>query len=316
MNPDIFAEWLKRQGYKVYRTKSSFWYNQGIKALQAFPYHWLISPSDEELNYVLKQAKALTLRYSTPLANRDGKISYHASYESKTYGIELLGKWARKNVNRGLRNCEVQKISFERLAQEGYELQINTLSRQGRRLEVTPAEWQERCLAAADLPGFDAWGALINDKLAASVITFQMDDCGYMLYQQCHRDYLEEHVNNALSYTVTTELLSRPMINSILYGLHSLDAPSSVDEFKFRMGYSAKPVRQRVVFNPLIAPLFNKLTYSSMNTLHKILPGNPTFAKAEGMMRFYLQGKLPLTDQDWPDGLLDQKSAILAQLIE
>ena len=314
MNPKIFSEWISRQGYIVYKTESSYWYNQGFKALQAFPYHWQINPDVKELDDLLKHAKALTLRYSTPVTSCEGKISYHAYLEAESYNIDMLGKWARKNVRRGMKNCEVRKISFEQLAKEGYELQINTLSRQGRKLNLMKEEWQTRCLAASDLPGFDAWGALIEGKLTASVITFQMNDCGYMLYQQCHCDYLGKHVNNALSFIVTSELLARSEINSILYGLHSLDAPSSVDKFKFRMGYSAQPVRQRVVFNPKVEPFFNNFTHVGLKAAHGILSGNPALAKAEGMLRFYLQGKRPLAEQDWPEALLKQKDAILAQI--
>lgn len=313
MKPDIFAEWLKRQGYTIFKTKSSYWYNQAPRTFQAFPYHWLIEPEDEELSDFLKKQKGIGLRYSSPLSAKQGKISYHAVYEKSKYDYDDLGKWARKNVRRGLSNCIVEPISFERLAEDGYELQIDTLNRQGRNLEITPAIWRNRCLSASDLPGFTGWGAFVDSKLAASVITFEMEDCGYMLYQQCKRCYLEDHVNNALGFVVTQFLLNRTNIKSILYGLHSLDAPASVDEFKFRMGYVAKPVRQRVVFNPASAPFFNKLTYSGLSTVHKIFPDNPTFAKAEGMMRFYLQGKLPITKQKWPEVLLDQKEDILSK---
>ena len=110
--------------------------------------------------------------------------------------------------------------------------------------------------------------------------------------------------------------MKRSSIHSILYGLHSLDAPASVDEFKFRMGYTAKPVRQRVVFHPRIMPLFNSATYGGICRLHNIAPGNHLIAKAEGMVRFYLQGKLPLEKQTWPEALVDRKSEILAGLIQ
>jgi hypothetical protein len=160
MTPEIFAEWLKRQDYKIFRTESSYWYNQGPRALQAFPYHWLISPPQKELEDLLKKSMSLLLRYSTPICSSEGKISYHSSYCSKLYGIEVLGKWAKKNVRRGLKNCEVINISFERLAEEGYDLQLDTLSRQGRNLKLSNVEWKQRCFSAGDLPGFDAWGAI------------------------------------------------------------------------------------------------------------------------------------------------------------
>jgi hypothetical protein len=300
LNPDVFAGWLGRQGHHIVRTASCYWHSQGPRVYQAFPYHWVIRPPEDELMQFLREYRVFGLRYSTPVDGPEGAISYHAVYECPSYGFENLTKWGRKNVRRGLKNCVVKPISFERLAREGWALQLDTLDRQGRQLRAVRETWNKRCLAAADLPGFEAWGACVGDHLAASVITFQMDDCAYMLYQQCRRDFLPEHVNNALSFVVTQTLVSRPEIHSILYGLHSLDAPPSVDEFKFRMGYTARPVRQRVVFHPWLAPLFNRASHAAVKQLRHWLPGNPTLAKAEGLLRFYLEGRRPLDQQGWP----------------
>jgi len=304
MNAEVFAEWLNRQGHHVFKTPNSYWYDQGPNFYQSFPYHWMIKPSEDELSRFLLTNYAFGLRYSTYLNFPIGKISYHAVCEKPYYGFENLSKWARKNIRRGLKNCKVKQITFDRLAKEGLILQIDTLNRQGRKLDLSYEIWQRRCLSAADLPGFDVWGALVDDCLAASVITFQMDDCVYMLYQQCLREFLPGHVNNALSFVVTQNILDRPGVQSILYGLHSLDAPVSVDQFKFRMGYVPKPVRQRVVFHPWLAPLFNKKTHVLLKKVLSLRPGSPSLAKAEGMVRFYLEGKLPLQQQTWPEPLL------------
>ncbi|MEW6285006.1 MAG: hypothetical protein AB1509_02150 [Chloroflexota bacterium] len=304
MNAEIFAEWLRRQGHTVIKTQSSYWAEFGPRVFQAFPYHWLIEPSEDELVGLLKEHRALGLRYSSPFSAGEGAASYHAVYEGKGYGYETLGKWSRKNVRRGLSHCRVEPISFERLAEEGFDLQVDTLARQGRKLHLEKQTWHTRCLSARDLPGFDAWGALVNGRLAASVITFQMGEWGYMLYQQCHRDFLAEHVNNALSFVVTCALLERPETRAILYGLHSLDAPPSVDEFKFRMGYTAKPVRQRVVFHPWLRPFMNRASHTLLKAGLRLKPGHPALSKAEGMLRFYLQGRLPLEKQSLPPPLL------------
>lgn len=303
MNPEVFAEWLRLQGHVIFRSPSSYWYNQGPRVLQAFPYHWLIRPTEAELSDLLRSKRALGLRYSTPLAAAQGSISYHAVYEQPDYDLEKLGKWARKNVRRGLNNCRVEPVPFERLADEGFSLQLDTLDRQGRKLGLKKSVWSRRCLMAARLPGFEAWGALVDGKLAASVMTFPMGDCMYMLYQQCHRQYLPEHVNNALSFTVTQTLIRRPEVKSIFYGLHSLDAPPSVDEFKFRMGYAANPVRQRVVFHPALGPFLNSASQAAVKGLLRLRPGEPVLAKADGLLRFYLNGKLPLSRQPFPPPL-------------
>jgi hypothetical protein len=165
------------------------------------------------------------------------------------------------------------------------------------------SDWERRCLAAADLPGFEAWGALVDGQLAASLLTFQMEDWCEMLYQQCHREHLNDRVNNALTYVVTQTMLQRPGIQAVFYALHSLDAPASVDEFKFRMGFRARPVRQRVVFHPWLEPLASGQLHGVANRLLQRDPSSAFYAKAEGMMRFYLQGKRPLNEQALPECL-------------
>jgi hypothetical protein len=314
MNAEIFAKWWRRQNYQVVRTPSSYWVNLGLGVFQAFPYHWQIQPSDAELTGLLKAHRGIGLRYSTYLKEPEGCISYHAVFESEAYDLNLLGSKTRRNVRRGLERCRVEPISFQRLAEEGWRIHLDTLQRQGRKVKVTPSHWTGLCQAAADLPGFTAWGAMVGSELAASVITFQMHDCGYMLFQQCLRDYLTAHVNNALIFEVTRATLGQAGIKSILYGLHSLDASPSVDEFKFRMSYEAKPVRQRVVFHPWLRPLFNGITHSLVRRLLARFPGNPILAKGEGMIRFHREGKRPLTEQSWPEALLKKKPEILASL--
>ena len=49
MNPEIFAEWKRRQGYQVLQTASSYWFNQGPRVFQAFPYHWVIEPTEKDV---------------------------------------------------------------------------------------------------------------------------------------------------------------------------------------------------------------------------------------------------------------------------
>lgn len=290
MNPEIYSEWLQRQGHTVVRTASTYWHSTGLGVYQAFPYHWLIEPGQDELREVMSRSRTVALRYSQPPSGQDGSSSYHAVYTASDYGLENLGAWARKNVRRGLRQCTVGPISFARYVDEGWALRVDTLARQRRRLKESRRDWQRRYLAAADLAGFEVWAAQVRNQLAATLVVFQMDDWCYMLYQQCHSNYLREHVNNALSFTVTQNLIRRPRVRSVFYGMQSLDAPASVDEFKLRMGYLAKPVRQRVAFHPCLAPLVNRFSHRVLRAAAGWRPGSRWLAKADGMFRLHLGG--------------------------
>ncbi len=307
MNPENFAEWLRRLGHRVVRTESSYWFDVEPHVFQAFPYHWCISPSDEELRSLIKAERLLALRYSAPLLAPVGCLSYHIVLDDPGYSLEKLDKRSRQNVRIGLKNCVVQSIPFEQFAEEGWVLESDTENRQNRHSHFTRRSWRQRCMAAADLPGFEVWGALSAGRLVASLFTFQMDDCCEMLSQQSLRSTLKQRVNNALTYIVSHEMMRRPGIRSIFYTLQSLDAPGSVDEFKMRMGYRAIPVRQRVVIHQWLEPLVNPVSYRILEQIRRLLPRDYRLAKGSGMLRLFIQGKRPLDEQPWPEILLDKR---------
>jgi hypothetical protein len=317
MNPEIFAEWLRRQGYRVIRSSSSYWYEASPRVYQAFPYHWVIQPPEDEILGLLRQHHAIALRYSAPVSSPLGKISYHAIYDQPAYTLEGLDRRSRQNIRTGLKNCSVEPVTFQRLAEEGWCLEEDTAARQGRKPAMDQETWRRRYLAAADLPGFEAWGALVEGRLTASLLTFQIDDWCEFISQQCHHDYLCVRVNNALTYVVTQTMVDRPEINSIFYTIQSLNAPASVDEFKFRMGFVARPIRQRVSFHPLIAPVAIRAAHAMLVRYLKRAPESAFCSRAEGVLRYHLQGNLALEKQIWPECLEESRSEILnAQTVQ
>ncbi|MFZ2424010.1 MAG: hypothetical protein WA029_22990 [Anaerolineae bacterium] len=305
MTAEVFAEWLRRQGHIVKRTASSYWHDRGPRILQAFPYHWVILPQDDEIEALLRRERNIGVRYSTPISATDGKISYHVVLQEPGYSLEILPKKARYDVRKAAKGAHAEPISFARLAGEGWQLRNETLQRQGRIGAESQAWWHNLCRAADGMPGFEAWGVLVDDTLVASLFAFTCDHCCSILYQQSRTAYLSQGMNNLLTFAFTANVMQRPGVESIFYGLNSLDAPASVDEFKFRMGYIAKPVRQRVVFHPWLSPLFNPASHAALCQLRCWQPENPVLAKAEGMLRFYLEGKRPLDQQTWPEALAE-----------
>lgn len=304
MTPEIFAEWLRRQGHKVIETPSAYWVEAGPRVFQAFPYHWVISPDEEETGKLMSDQKAVALRYSTPQTAREGSPSYHVLFEKGRYSEKDLPKKARHDVKRGLSVASIEPLSLSRLASEGWDLRRDTLARQGRLEAETETDWRNLCSSAEDLNGFEAWGAIVQGRLTAALLAFLCDDHFYILYHQSLTEYLPFGVNNALAFIVTSNVVNRPDSRMrIFYGLHSLDAPPSVDKFKFRMGYTAKPVRQRVVFHPWMRPLMNDASHALLRAGLRLRPGHPALSKAEGMLRFYLQGRLPLPEQSLPPPL-------------
>jgi len=309
MNAETFAEWMRRQGHRVFRTVSSYWYDAGPRVLQAFPYHWLITPDEKEIRDLMLKHGVISLRYSTPFDFPKGMVSYHVVLH-KPYELEMLRSQARNGVKRGLDHFKVEQISFERLATEGWVLQQDTLARQDRLRSMTRKEWQRLCLSANGLPGFEAWAAISNNELAGAVIICRIDDVFNVPYAMSHSRFLADHVNNVIFYAVSREMLGREGVSGIFYTVQSLDAPANVDEFKFRMGFEPKAVRQRVDFHPLLNPFATPALHAWTRKLLQRDPSNPQLAKAEGMLRFHVEGKRDLAEQTCPECLSSQKDVL------
>jgi len=305
MNEEIFAEWMRRQGHRVFHTASSYWYDAGPRVLQAFPYHWLITPDEQEIRDLMLGHGIVALRYSTPLDFQNGMVSYHVTLR-KPYELEMLRSQARNGVRRGLDHFKVQQISFERLATEGWVLQQDTLARQDRLRSMTQKEWERICRSAADLPGFEAWAAISNDELAGAVIICRIADVFNVPYAMSHSRFLADHVNNAVFFSVSREILGRDGVSEIFFTVQSLDAPANVDEFKFRMGFEPRAVRQRVDFHPFLNPFATPTIHTLTRKLLQRDPSNPQLAKAEGMLRFHVEGKRRIVEQAWPECLTTQ----------
>lgn len=305
MNADTFAEWMRRQGHQVIRTASSYWYDAGPRVLQAFPYHWLITPDEKEIRDLMVKHGIAALRYSTPLDFPNGMVSYHVVL-NRPYKFEMLRSQARNGVKRGLEHFKVEQISFERLATEGWVLQQDTLMRQDRLRSMTQKEWEHLCRSAEGLPGFEAWAAISNNELAGAVIICRIDDVFNVPYAMSHSRFLADHVNNAIFFSVSCEMLNRKDVSGIFFTVQSLDAPANVDEFKFRMGFEPKAVRQRVDFHPLLNPFATPAIHNLTEKLLQRDPSNPTLAKAEGMLRFHVDGKRRIAEQSWPKCLTTQ----------
>jgi hypothetical protein len=91
MNAEIFAEWLCRQGYRVGRPLSSYWYGAGHRVLQAFPHHWIIEPAELRISKLPWENSALALRYSAHITAAHVMKSYHIVCEHPGCGLSKLG---------------------------------------------------------------------------------------------------------------------------------------------------------------------------------------------------------------------------------
>lgn len=254
MDAAAYAGFLRAMGHRVVATPSAYWFDANKLFYLSAPSHRMYSPTAEELRPLWRHFPCLGVRFAAPISG-PGRVSYQIVCDNPDFSIESLSGNIRSKVRRGLKRCEVRNVPLDEIAVAGRAANADTVSRQGRGGVLEGERWDRFFRATQATPGFEGWGAWCEGELAAFLITATFDDGVEFLLARSRSDLLAAYPNNALIFTVTEEMLVRRKAPQITFGLESLEPVGPLDEFKFGMGFEARPLRQRVVFHPLFRPL-------------------------------------------------------------
>jgi hypothetical protein len=293
MDAGAYAGFLRAIGHQVVATPSAHWYDASRFFFLSAPPHRLYDPAMEELRGVVRRPRCFGVRFAAPLQS-SGKLSYQIVCDNRAYGLEGLSANVRSKVRRGLKRCEVGPVPFSVIATAGRRAHADTLARQGRDGVLSGGKWDRFWAAAAETAGFEGWGAWSGDVLAAFLVTVTFDEgIEFMLARSCS-DELGAYPNNALIFSVAEEMLVRRGAPEITFGLESLEPVGPLDEFKFGMGFHRRPLRQRVVFHPLLRALLRHGPVRAVvrRWTERRGPEAVFWRKAAGLLRFAEEGGL------------------------
>ncbi|RKY10262.1 MAG: hypothetical protein DRP66_00135 [Planctomycetota bacterium] len=285
-NPMV--EFFERLGHKVIESNGAWWCEIQPKVLLALPFYKLIEPSEPEIDELMKKYKLRAMRYPAPLSAY-GFVSSITVNTDKNYDMPSLHQKARNQTRRGLENCEVERLDFDWLIDNGLPLNISTAQRQRRESHYAdPAYWRKYCRAAKAVDGVSAWGAFIEGNLAAFLISVAAEgNWQEWVVNHSLTELRNKYANNALSFTVARHFLRDERSEGICYGLGSLEETGKLDHFKKRMGWTVKPVKQRLVFSRSLS-MISALTQGPIPALiGKMFPQSYTVRKASAMLRLY-----------------------------
>lgn len=293
MDAGAYADFLRAIGHRVVATPSAHWYDASRFFYLSAPPHRVYDPAADELRDVLRPTRCLGVRFAAPLQG-GGKLSYQIVCDNRGYGLEALSANVRSKVRRGLKRCVVGPVPFSVIATAGRRAHRDTLARQARDTALTGAKWDRFWTAAAATPGFEGWGAWSGDVLAAFLVTVTFDEGVEFLLARSCSDELGAYPNNALIFSVTEEMLVRRGVPEITFGLESLEPVGPLDQFKFGMGFQRRPLRQRVVFHPLLRALLRQSPVRALvrRWTDRRGPEAVFWRKAAGLLRFAEEGGL------------------------
>jgi hypothetical protein len=278
------AAFLERLGHRVIRSESCYWYDQASRFWLAFPHSQPIAPDRAELGRVFTATRSFGVRF-VGRPEDPGRASYALMLDDPNYDLESLSANTRSKVRRGLKQCEVKRVDATFVRAHGQAANDDTLRRTGFTRDVY--EWNRYWDAVAATPDVAVWGALREGQLLAYLVAVPVEGCADILVARSSDDGLRYYPNNALLFTATRDLLRLPGINRILFGLESLEAVTGVDAFKEAMGFTRRPIRQRIVFHPLAEPFARaRLTARIARALARRPSAGVFWRKLEGLLVF------------------------------
>jgi hypothetical protein len=284
MTGEGMAAFLERIGHRVVRSRSRCWYEQGWRFFAAIPHARPISPDGAELRQVFRAARCFGVRFvSGP--HDPGRPSYALILDDRAYGLDSLSANSRSKVRRGLKDCEVRRLDPVYVRTHGRPANEDTLRR--IRFARDVYDWDRYWDAVAATADVEVWGALRGGQLLAYLVTVLVEGSAELLIARSADDGLRHYPNNALLYTVARDLLGRPEIEQLVFGLESVEPVVGVDSFKESMGFERRPIRQRIVFHPLAQPIVRaRATARIARVLARRRGAGAFWRKLEGVLAF------------------------------
>jgi hypothetical protein len=189
----------------------------------------------------------------------------------RDYDVAKLSQSRRRDARRGLRRHEVREITPQEMLATGYACVADTSRRHALRPPSEDA-FRASCLAMQVSPFFQVWGAMAEDELAAYMILRYCGPWAEIVTCGSADKHLKHCPNQALVTTVLKQSLSALGVESVSYGLSSLQLHSRADSlhwFKTSMGFEAIPVVRSIKVHPVLAPLFNRATGRVLRVLER-----------------------------------------------
>ncbi|CAN5738259.1 hypothetical protein BH24ACT4_BH24ACT4_01200 [soil metagenome] len=194
--------------------------------------------------------------------------------EDPDYSLDGLSSNNRSKVRRGLKRLDVRQVEPSEVAASGYPAYSDTRGRHGMP-HMTSRQftdlWGPRRLSASH----EVWGAIGPEGIVAFG---EVHLCGRWasLSATVSADRaLRDYPNQALFFTLLSDLMGRPGIESVSYGLSSLRPETgrdSLHRFKESVGLAAVPVRREITLHPVLKPLVNPVSARAVAALERRRP--------------------------------------------
>lgn len=285
MNREGYARFFERLGHRVVTTGTNVWYEARARVYMSLPNSMPIEPQGDELTALFARPRCWGVRFPAP-AEGPGRLSYALVLDDPEYDLASLSANARSKVRRGVKQWTVERVDPAFVRAHGIRANTDTLAR--LLVQKDPYDWNVYWDAVAATPDVEVWAAFEGTEIAAYVVIALVDGIAEILTARSQDATLKRYPNNALVFTAVRDLLHRPGLDRVFFGVESLDLAEGVEEFKFSLGFRRLPIRQRIVFPPFVDRLLrHRFVGRAVRNITRLQPRLEVARKLEGLLIFH-----------------------------
>lgn len=243
-----FVDYFSELGRRPVIVDGGVWYETGPTFMQRFPFHEVVSQGSSPGRELFQSRRVQAARFGrVPEAGSSGNSALWVRREP--YTIDSVSSNARSKIRRGLKRTSVERVSFSDLRDAALPLLASTALRQRVRFGAKHSDsWQKLCDTASRHDMMEAWAGRVDGNLAIFAVCFEVENCFQISTVRSDSEQLSNYPNNALLHTLMEEAQNREHVDTLCYGLASLDrGTSGLDDFKRRAGFDAEPIDDVIV---------------------------------------------------------------------
>jgi hypothetical protein len=294
------APFFRSLGHGTWSRLGTLWIDAGRFSLVTIPCNVVVAATRADVAGLLRDTGRVVA--VAAIADATGVESSHFWVRDRGYALASLQRQFRQQVVRHDHDRRVRTIPWDELRVRGLEVNRDTMERRGLRMHrcTTAAGWAESCAIAAGIPGLEATGCLVGDRLAAFLVSWTVAGSCYGLLM--HRDgrFHATGAANAMVFEFTRSMLARPGVDAVTLGRGWFPPEPSIDRFKRHAGYVEEPLQLAVALHPRWEVLLRSpLVHAAVRCVDAVTTGRLRLAddlavlRAAGRTRFSDEPDLP-----------------------
>jgi hypothetical protein len=285
-----YAAALAAEGVTVVPGSSGcYWVGNVCGSLFREPTSCLAPPQPGEVRRALWKARAPVATYILAPSDEHPANAWLYVCENQKYRLEDLGYAARRDIRRAMRQLRFEFIDAATLLARGAKAFCDTQKRLGLS-DGTPEVFRRDHEPFGRNPAMQIAAAWAEGFLAAFA-TVQAVDAWADIGVYAADDHLSSCPVNGLIHFALNHYLVERKFRGVGYGLSSIQEASkaaTLDRFKKKAGFEARPVHRAFVLHPLVRPLANRLTLCGLRLCTRLRPSSRRWRKATGLLATYL----------------------------